>query len=138
MKKCTKCKVEKSLEFFNKRKSSKDGYASQCSECNKKNLKTHYLKNKERYLNRNRKKRLELSEWFNNFKKSLKCSSCNESRWWVLDFHHRNPKEKDGYLYSMLINRGKKKFEQELEKCDVLCANCHRDVHFNPDYGDNS
>ena len=57
------------------------------------------------------------------------CQHCGESDPRVLEFHHRHPNEKDmditqimsgGYSLERLMN--------ELAKCDVLCANCHRKV----------
>lgn len=54
-----------------------------------------------------------------------------------LDFHHRDPKEKD---FTIGENRaGKKivrvwsKLQEELDKCDLLCRNCHGEVHFEID-----
>jgi len=130
MKICSKCKIEKSILEFNKRSVSKDGHSPQCKTCNKKALKSHYNRNKEKYKKRNKKKREKLKKEFEDFKKSLSCIKCGESRWWVLDFHHRDPKEKEGYINKLFIDNSKDKLEKELEKCDVLCANCHRDVHY--------
>ncbi len=52
-------------------------------------------------------------------------NQCNSA----LDFHHRNPQDKT-YAISNLANR---KFDddlkKELDKCDLLCANCHRELH---------
>ena len=45
----------------------------------------------------------------------------------VYDFHHRDPSQKD-----FSISKNAKSFEkckQELDKCDLLCANCHRLRH---------
>lgn len=49
----------------------------------------------------------------------------------ALDFHHKDSQEKDFNL-SDAYNRGcvdMKKLYQEVDKCDLLCANCHREVH---------
>lgn len=43
-----------------------------------------------------------------------------------LEFHHRNPKEKDFSIHSSL---SWEKILCELDKCDLLCANCHREQH---------
>lgn len=46
----------------------------------------------------------------------------------VLEFHHRDPSEKEFSPANIMhIKSGKR--EQELEKCDVLCSNCHRGFH---------
>jgi hypothetical protein len=42
----------------------------------------------------------------------------------ALEFHHRNPKEKK-FRIALSRNYSWKMVEQEIEKCDVLCANCH-------------
>lgn len=45
----------------------------------------------------------------------------------ALEFHHRDPKEKDPKW-----SRGWSlpKLKVELDKCDILCANCHREAHW--------
>ena len=48
----------------------------------------------------------------------------------MLDFHHKDPSIKDGTIAQMLINSSKEKLLQVINKCDVLCANCHRDLHY--------
>lgn len=54
-----------------------------------------------------------------------------EDRWWVLDFHHTSPDEKEGSISNLVDSPNK--LEKELEKCIVLCSNCHRDLHFQLD-----
>ncbi len=56
-----------------------------------------------------------------------KCQRCGYDRYiGSLEFHHRNPSEKDPSW-----NRGwnMEKLKVELDKCDILCSNCHREVH---------
>lgn len=129
-KQCSKCKINKTLEEFNKKSSSRDGLSSYCKECNKINLKRHYNSNEEYYKNKSKNYNLSLRNWLTNYKKNLSCSQCGESRWWVLDFHHRDPEKKEGNINNILFSKGKEKTLEEISKCEVLCANCHRDVHY--------
>ena len=57
-----------------------------------------------------------------------KCMSCGYDKCSAaLEFHHRDPKEKDPKW-----SRGWSlpKLKAELDKCDILCANCHREAHW--------
>ena len=49
----------------------------------------------------------------------------------IFDFHHINPDEKLFALnQQQLISKSWKKIIDELEKCELLCSNCHRKIHF--------
>jgi hypothetical protein len=51
-----------------------------------------------------------------------------------LNFHHINPEEKEfciGKINTTRLSDIKEKIEIELNKCKVLCRNCHRKEHFN-------
>ena len=56
-KKCSKCKLDKSINDFHKDKKSQDGYSYTCKECTKKRRKNHYKSNKEKTLSVNKKYR---------------------------------------------------------------------------------
>ena len=90
----------------------------------------HYLRNKEKQIAANSEyKKKRRKEW-NAFKCTLKCTKCGFSHPAALDFHHEDPSEKE-YNINRLISNGQfKKAEAELEKCIVLCANCHRIHHY--------
>ncbi len=60
----------------------------------------------------------------------LKCSRCPESDIACMDFHHRNPAEKSGNVTNMIRCGSLDKAIAEVKKCDVLCSNCHRKLHF--------
>ena len=47
----------------------------------------------------------------------------------ALSFHHRDPKKKDFGLSTKGITRSWEKTRKELDKCVLLCANCHMEVH---------
>lgn len=60
-----------------------------------------------------------------------KCSLCGYNKCHAaLDFHHKNPLEKDGSIKD-LIGHKWETIEKELMKCILLCANCHRELHWN-------
>lgn len=58
------------------------------------------------------------------------CAHCN-GRFHpaVYEFHHRDPTKKDFALGSGGICRSWDAIKLELDKCDMLCANCHRMEH---------
>jgi 5-methylcytosine-specific restriction endonuclease McrA len=93
-------------------------------------MRNWYQENKEKHIVyvRNRDKKIKL--WLKEYKKTLKCEECGENHPACLDFHHINPKEKKfaiGRIKDFLSWRGLK---EEIAKCRVLCANCHRKKHY--------
>jgi len=65
--------------------------------------------------------------------KGGKCEICGYDKYiGSLDFHHldRNAKEFD--LSSRGLTRSWEKIKKELEKCVLVCANCHREIHAGP------
>ena len=132
MKQCNKCNENKSLSEFNKNKTKPDGYQYYCRECEKVYKKKNYLHTKERYLERNSEIRERNKAFLKEIKSELKCSMCGEDHPATLDFHHRDPQEKD-QMVSKAIFRGWsiERIKKEIDKCDVLCSNCHRKLHGN-------
>lgn len=65
----------------------------------------------------------------------LKCEVCGYDKHSSgLDFHHKNPEEKEGTIHQMMNGPAPnetnvQKFIAEIKKCVVLCANCHREHH---------
>ena len=95
-----------------------------------------YQKNRETERARlkvsNKRRDAELREWFQKLKSTLKCEECGEKHIACLDFHHKDPQQKD-LAVSMCINNGwsRDKILKEIEKCIVICSNCHRKLHYN-------
>lgn len=75
------------------------------------------------------KKREKIKEELINYKGG-KCEICGYNKCIAaLEFHHKNPEEKEfgigqkGYTRSLFKNK------QEVDKCILVCANCHRELH---------
>jgi hypothetical protein len=128
---CCRCRCIKSIREFNKDKSEKDGLCPLCKECRKKSRKKYYLANKEIIIGKQRNKRRQCQEWVRQFKD--KCKTCGETHPACLDFHHVGDKEAG--IANMIHTRNitddlKIKIIAEIKKCEVLCSNCHRKVHW--------
>ncbi|MCC7500542.1 hypothetical protein IT396_01930 [Candidatus Nomurabacteria bacterium] len=90
-----------------------------------------YLKNKTATYVRVQKRRAELRQWLDEYKAKLSCTNCDEKHPACLDFHHKDAKEKE---FSVALIKGwgygKERMLREIEKCVVLCSNCHRKIHY--------
>lgn len=61
-----------------------------------------------------------------------KCQMCGfEGNSACFDFHHKIPEEKE-FNISRNITLKLEKVKKELEKCELICANCHRTIHAHP------
>lgn len=78
------------------------------------------------------KKRAELQLFLTKIKlASGGCKICGEKHPACLEFHHRNPEEKDICISDMIRNKySQENILKELEKCDILCRNCHMKIHW--------
>jgi hypothetical protein len=58
------------------------------------------------------------------------CSVCGYDRCIeALEFHHLDPEKKDFGISNKGYTRSWEKIKKELDQCEILCANCHREVH---------
>jgi len=93
--------------------------------------KEYMRETKDERLKRKHKRKEELRTLINNIKTESGCKYCSEKEPVCLVFHHRNSKEKDGNVGEMVrLTKNKKLILEEIEKCDILCANCHRKLHW--------
>jgi hypothetical protein len=46
----------------------------------------------------------------------------------ALTFHHRDRKEKERCISLMIVNNSFEKIQKELDKCDLVCFNCHMEI----------
>jgi hypothetical protein len=76
-------------------------------------------------------RRKKTKKWFRKKILPRKRCRCGESNPACLDFHHKNPKTKKDKV-SRLVDCAFNKniILVEIRKCVVLCANCHRKLHY--------
>lgn len=128
MKTCSVCKLEKPLDEFQKRSSNKDGRTGMCKICKReydnKYYKTNYEYRKE-YIQQNRAlAREDASKYILNYLLEHPCIDCGESDPVVLEFDHVIGKKRDNV--SNLKRSSVIAVKEEIKKCEVRCANCHR------------
>lgn len=159
MKKCTKCYTELPLESFYDKKRSKTrvdgtvhhwmGKYAKCKGCTDKVNKEASHKYKEYYSDYRKVNRESISiktkehyiktklEWVKILSSyiNLECNHCGyKENFSGLDFHHKDPKEKENTIHQLMKSgvptpERVKVLEDELIKCVVLCATCHRVEH---------
>ena len=127
---CCMCKQSKELICFHKRKKSVDGHQNICKDCTKQSTKKYYTQHTDEHKRICSLRKKNARECNNKIQREIKasygCQLCSESEPCCLEFHHI--KEKSFNVAEHLY----KKLEHlltEMEKCTVLCSNCHKKVH---------
>ena len=105
-------------------------YKSRCIDCHNKWLREkRRTQHSKQIRNKWRKKSLRLKK-----KKAInllggKCMLCGYNKCLsALTFHHKNPSEKE-FEIGLIKDYSWKKVKKELDKCDLLCFNCHMELH---------
>lgn len=133
MKNCPRCKENKNESEFRKNKKSKDGLQKYCSECDKLYQKEWYEKNKEVVIKKSRLSNLDIKkrngDFIIEYLKLHPCVKCGESDIIVLEFDHIYDNKLSG-VSNLVHSSTLDKIKEEVEKCQVLCANCHRKLHY--------
>lgn len=116
------------LENKEKRKKyyedNKEKIIKRCTEYAKQNIIAS-----RKYKNKSKHSKKEIArEYVRNIKINCKCGQNN---YMSLDFHHKDVKDKK-YSINKLISHGYKleTIKNEIDKCIIICANCHRKEHF--------
>lgn len=73
----------------------------------------------------------DINNWYMELKSKLECSLCPESHPACLTFHHTDPTTKETEVAQAVAwHWSKERILKEIEKCIVLCFNCHAKHHF--------
>lgn len=118
MKTCFKCKIDKDESEFYK---NKDRLQSRCKSC--------FLSPKQRKAQVKQAKiqTQKHLDWLIAFKKDKPCADCGiVYPHYVMDFDHRNPEDKVANVSTLIRQKNMAKTLEEIAKCDLVCANCHR------------
>ena len=118
MNKCLNCETE-----------LKGRQTKYCSRKCKNTYINQSLQSYEAQQKRGRDRKLEIINI-----KGGKCERCGyKKNYAALEFHHKKPSQKKFQLdLRSLSNRKWELIEEEIQKCILLCSNCHAEIH-NPD-----
>lgn len=125
MKVCTKCKQEKDIESFSKRRGLELMFW--CKLCVKSYDKARYTNGPTERLRakgKQKKYREVNTRLILEYLKNHFCANCNENDPIVLEFDHQRDKKHN--ISQMISTFSWKSILEEIKKCQVLCANCHR------------
>jgi hypothetical protein len=129
LKVCNTCKLNKPIDQYMLRTDTHK-YRGTCTECHK--LQSHQIYKLRQ--NRHFKKKQDIIK-----QKGGKCEICSIQSDIVslYELHHRDPTVKE-FNISKGIGRsyGNDRLQKEINKCHLLCSNCHKEVHggFHPNY----
>jgi hypothetical protein len=131
MKKCTGCGLERPITEFAIKDRGTDRRGTRCRACRSAYGKRHYANNREQYIARSKarphhQERALYWSWLMNYLASHPCVDCGETEPVVLQFDHRDGTTKVDTVGSMLNRASWTTLLNEVAKCDVRCANCHR------------
>lgn len=90
-----------------------------------------YEKNKQKHIAAVRAYQEKTRSWFQAWKEQQHCALCSEATTVCLDLHHTDPRRKSFEISAAVARYSRPALEKELQKCVVLCANCHRKLHAN-------
>jgi len=129
VKKCSKCNIEKDINDFNSKGVGK--LQPYCRACDNKHAREYYEKNRDRIKSQsNRAKRIRvanISKEIRELKESTPCLDCGKNYpYYVMDFDHITG-DKVGNISHMIQSGATRKIKEEVEKCEIVCANCHRE-----------
>jgi hypothetical protein len=126
--KCYRCGALKKVEDFSWRRRAKGQRDSFCRPCRSAYGREHYQANRQRYIDQaaasKRRLRVERTKRLIEFFATHPCVDCGETDPVVLEFDHLH--DKSFNIGWGLCQRNWQAIVDEMDKCEVVCANCHR------------
>ena len=126
---CSTCKEELSENCFSWKNKEKKTKNSICKKCHSEYRKKHYRRNETKYKEKAKKNntlyKKRNQQFLVSYLKEHPCVDCGESNILVLEFDHQENKEE---CISKIVgsSHSLNRLKEEIEKCKVRCANCHR------------
>ena len=114
MKRCPSCNQKKDWSEFHRNRNEEDGRHTYCKECMRPRLRQY--KNDRGKKNR---------EFLYRYLSISKCEVCGYDNPIALEFAHRENKHR-GVTRMAQEGYALKAIKQEIRKCKILCANCHK------------
>jgi predicted transcriptional regulator len=93
---------------------------------------------KDKTIGRTRDKRGEIKKYIQKYKQEHPCVDCGENYpYWIMEFDHL--KDKKFNLSGFYVKTAKlETVKKEIEKCEVVCSNCHKNRTYMRSYRNGS
>ena len=76
---------------------------------------------------KNRLHNTKKKQFIDNLKESTPCTDCGLFfPSYVMEFDHRESRNGNPTVAALISKLGLARLKEEIEKCDLVCANCHR------------
>ena len=128
LRRCGRCGELKPVDDFAWRRRGRGQRDSFCRPCRSAYGRAHYLANKQRYVDQAREQKRKVTRertaYLIEFFRTHVCADCGEADPVVLEFDHLRDKRFN--IGSAVPYRNWDSILAEIEKCEVVCANCHR------------
>lgn len=132
------CRKRKDVKFFYVKNRERKTYTSYCRPCWSKRHRKYYRSNHKYFMEKNKRQKERLRAVLRKLK-DRPCADCGgRFPYCAMDFDHRERTKKLGVIAQMAWTGQMAKVIRETEKCDVVCANCHRIRTHRRRYGDRS
>ena len=126
---CSQCKQEKDLSEYRRDRSTKSGYTGYCKVCARRMQKSTYMSTYgDKVKVQNKANRQRNADKIKEYKSTHPCVKCGETDVACLEFHHSDPTAKE-FTIGNSLQRSWPKLIAEIEKCIVVCSNCHKKHH---------
>lgn len=131
---CNVCGEDQPLENFSWRNKKRGIRHGHCKACHAAYRRKHYLENRELYIQKARRwndlhkadRKAAMRAYILEYFQVHPCVDCGETDPLVLEFDHVRGKKKATISYLVQADAGLQNLKEEIAKCEVRCANCHR------------
>lgn len=128
---CAGCGTTKSVDDFNRAAGRRDGLQVYCRTCQAAKAREYEASNPgriERLAQLKADRRAVAQKYVQEYLQTHPCVDCSESDWVVLEFDHVRDKKKAHVMQLVADGYSLSAVDEEITKCDIRCANCHRRV----------
>ncbi|QWY83980.1 HNH endonuclease [Microbacterium phage A3Wally] len=101
-------------------------YTDEQREAQRARVRKHYQENKQYYKNKAKKRNEETRQWVRDVKEASPCADCGEFKpYYIMHFDHLGIEPKLFNISENVLTLGRAKIQAEIDKCELVCSNCH-------------
>jgi hypothetical protein len=131
LKTCTSCGTEKPYDQYITKKRNKDGVTAMCRECTLPRSRQQYKEKPEPQKKAVKERKSGHRARVTHYKVENPCADCQKFYpSYVMQFDHVRGIKKAGISQMISDGYSWNEIEEEIQKCELVCANCHAERTF--------